>query len=199
MPNNFHWLVRQWKFFSALVVSQKKAAVFPFLLFLPSFFRVPFPPSLFLPSWFHGDINAHVANSRLIGQQHGAFLVRLSSIEPEHTPFVLSAPNDYHLRIERERGNLCMLGRFYHKVCLIERKIAHRKKKHWVTNCILPGPVRAGACAPRPADAAVPEQALLDTVHDVRARAGCILECMINICFFKIEFVCLLTEAAPIC
>jgi len=55
-------------------------------------------------SWFHGDLTFLEANSRLARQSEGSFLIRLSSSDPNKTPFTLSLPGDRHFRLERVGG-----------------------------------------------------------------------------------------------
>eukprot|EP01121_Diplochlamys_sp_Union-15-3_P015711 TRINITY_DN5240_c0_g1_i2.p1 TRINITY_DN5240_c0_g1~~TRINITY_DN5240_c0_g1_i2.p1 ORF type:complete len:332 (-),score=55.29 TRINITY_DN5240_c0_g1_i2:32-1027(-) len=43
--------------------------------------------------WFHGDISKQESESRLATQKKGTFLVRLSTTEPERTPFTITKVN----------------------------------------------------------------------------------------------------------
>eukprot|EP01125_Pyxidicula_operculata_P017139 TRINITY_DN5978_c0_g1_i1.p1 TRINITY_DN5978_c0_g1~~TRINITY_DN5978_c0_g1_i1.p1 ORF type:complete len:512 (+),score=76.63 TRINITY_DN5978_c0_g1_i1:109-1644(+) len=50
--------------------------------------------------WFHGSIDQHEADGRLVIQPQGSYLVRLSKTYP-HYPFTLSLKNSQHLRIQK--------------------------------------------------------------------------------------------------
>jgi len=89
--------------------------------------------------WFHGDISRDDAQALLKKKKKGVFLVRLSTTEPEHTPFVISKTgnkeevahqriflnenaNGFYVNIKDKKGNLLKLEQTGSVIDLVKNK-----------------------------------------------------------------------------